>query len=71
MICLQRFTANERGIRLHELESAEKYAPLLLRRPKKLSNLSSFLSDSMFGWASISTNEILKFHFSSYILEGS
>lgn len=55
-------------IRLNELKSAENYAPLLLRRPKKLSNLSSFLSDSMFGWASISINKIPKFHFSSYIL---
>lgn len=35
-------------------KSPRMYLPLLFKRPKKLSNLSSFLSDSMSGLASIS-----------------
>lgn len=38
-------------------ESAGIYTPLLFRRPKKFSNLSNFLSDSMLGRASISIIE--------------
>ncbi len=35
----------------------QKFKPLLFKRPKKFSNLSSFLSDSMFGRTSISGKE--------------
>lgn len=53
---LARLISGRPSMHLHFMmkEWVGIYTPLLFRRPKKFSNLSSFLSDSMLGLASIS-----------------